>query len=152
MTAQIPDAIVIDGVEQMLFAEPLSAWFAHAPRPNFIPESTANWRGYRARWEIRAGRLHLTGLTARVCMLPLAPDRCQDHARAISVADLFPGRTDVFADWFTGTLRVPVGAQISYRHMGYESVYAFDLMLEIVGGEVVRMRTIDNRPAGGGGN
>lgn len=150
MTAQIADVISIDGAEVMLFSEPLSAWFAHAPRPDFIWESTANWRGYTAQWEIRQGKLLLTGLSARVCMVHNAPNECRDHARPVGVADLFPGQSEVFAEWFTGVLRVPLGAQIEYRHMGYDSIYEFDLLLEVTNGLVTRTRTIDNRLGTGG--
>lgn len=145
MTAQIADVISIDGAEAMLFSEPLSAWFAFAPRPDFIWESTASWRGYTARWEIRQGKLFLTGLNARVCTVKNAPNDCRDHARQVGVSDLFSGQGEVFANWFSGVLRVPLGAQIEYRHMGYDSIYEFDLLLEVANGVVIGTRTVDNR-------
>jgi hypothetical protein len=91
--------------------------------------STACWRGYIGSWEIREGRLYLTGVVGRYEML---------------------GDEPVFAEWFSGVLRVPRGGLLQYVHMGYESVYERDLYLKIEGGAVVETWTVDNRKSGGG--
>lgn len=151
MTAQMSDTITIDGAVLQLFAEPLEAYFSDAPehshpRPDFAPTNTANWRGYLARWEIRDGRLYITALDAELCERG-GPEgwRC-DKRRPFHLADLFPSsRGPVFADWYSGTLRVPLGAQMDYVHRGYESVYEFDLLLIVDRGLVTATRTIDNR-------
>lgn len=149
MTAQIADAITIDGVQQMLFTEPLSAWFASAPKPSFVPDSTANWRGYVASWEIRDGRLFLTSLKGEICDDPAFTGWACQKRRPASLADLFAkAKPPIFAEWYSGTLRVPLGAQIKYQHMGYESVFEFDLLLTIEKGRVVTTTTIDNRGRG----
>ena len=146
MTAQIPDTILIDGQAHALFSEPLDAYYSDAPRPNFIPQNTANWRGYVGTWEIREGRLYLIRIAAEICALPLRWNCPKDQRREVGLADLFPARgAAVPADWFSGTLRVPVGGQLQYRHMGYESVYEFDLMLTIEKGVVKSTTTLDNR-------
>jgi len=148
MTAQIPDSILIDGETHALFSEPLNAYYSDAPRPNFVPQNTANWRGYVGTWEIRDGRLYLIGVVAEICNLPLGWNCPQDQRRIVGLGDLFPQRGDsVLADWFSGTLRVPVGGQLQYRHMGYESVYEFDLLLTIEKGAVKSTTTVDNRKA-----
>ena len=146
VTAQIADTIAIDGNDHALFSEPLEAYYRDLPRPAFIPESTANWRGYVARWEIRAGRLFLIGIRAEICDVPMFGWDCTGLRRKVGLGDLFaPEDGVVFAGWFSGTLRVPVGAQIQYQHMGYESVFEFDLMLMIENGIVRSTTTIDNR-------
>jgi hypothetical protein len=63
--------------------------------------------------------------------------------------ELFPdsGGGKVFAAWFSGTLRVPLGTQMEYVHMGYDSVYEFDLLIVVEKGMVKSTRTIDNRKA-----
>lgn len=147
MTAQISDTIAIDGVDHPLFSEPLEAYYAEASRPPFASTSTANWRGYVARWEIRDGRLHLTGISAELCDdAPRSGWNCE-RRRQVGLADLFRAETGgtVFARWFSGVLRVPMGAQIQYHHMGYDSVYEFDLLLIIEKGIVRSTTTVDNR-------
>lgn len=146
MTAQIPDTILIDGQAHELFSEPLNAYYSDAPRPNFIPQSTANWRGYIGTWEVRDGRLYLIGVAAEICNLPLIWDCPKDQRRKVGLVDLFPQQGGaILADWFSGTLRVPIGGQLQYRHMGYESVYEFDLLLTIEKGAVKSTTTVDNR-------
>jgi hypothetical protein len=149
MTAQIPDSISIDGAEHMLFAEPLEAYYSQLARPSFAPTSTANWRGYVASWEIRDNRMYLSGIKAELCDRG-GPQgwRC-DKRQPVGLKELFPGGKGekVFAEWFSGTLRVPLGAQMEYVHMGYESVYEFDLLIVVEKGMVKSTRTIDNRKA-----
>jgi len=149
MTAQIPDSIAIDGAQHMLFSEPLEAYYSdYRPRPSFAPGNTANWRGYIASWEIRDNRLYLSGIKAEVCDRA-GPQgwRC-DKRHPIGLKDLFPkGNGMVFAEWYSGTLRVPLGKQMNYVHMGYQSTYEFDLLIVVEKGIVTSTTTVDNRKA-----
>ena len=69
MTAQIPDRIELNGETHSLFAEPFAPWVA-ASGLRFIPSSTANWRGYVARWLVRDGKLWLVEVSGHVTELP----------------------------------------------------------------------------------
>jgi hypothetical protein len=51
----------------------------------------------------------------------------------------------VEAKWFSGSLRVPIGAVQRYIHQGYASVYEEELFITIKGGKVVNKELIDNR-------
>ena len=57
---------------------------------------------------------------------------------------LFPGQEKVFADWYSGEIRVPQGKLLEYIHLGFASVYEKDLFLKIEAGQVVGKREIDN--------
>ena len=57
---------------------------------------------------------------------------------------LFPNQKKVFADWFTGILRIPYGELIEYIHSGYDSLYEKELFLKISKGVLVNERKIDN--------
>lgn len=48
------------------------------------------------------------------------------------------GASAVFAEWFTGVLRVPQGRQVEYVHAGFASRYEGYLLLQIERGRVVR--------------
>jgi len=50
----------------------------------------------------------------------------------------------VFAHWFTGRLRAPQGKMLQYIHMGFNSTYEFDLLIEIDRGVVTRTKLKSN--------
>jgi hypothetical protein len=61
---------------------------------------------------------------------------------------VFPGFPErVFAHWYTGTLRIPRGQRLHYRHQGYASVYERDEMLEFEQGVIRRTWVRKNREA-----
>ena len=51
----------------------------------------------------------------------------------------------IFADWYTGVLRIPKGGILNYIHAGFDSVYEQELYIIIENGIVIRSKTIDNR-------
>jgi len=63
MTAQTAEIMILDGKAFELHTVPLEAYFKLIGwRPSFARGSTANRRGYVARWELFGERLFLTGL------------------------------------------------------------------------------------------
>jgi len=129
MTAQMPERLIIDGEPAMLtFCPPLP--FGH-PRLIQVDEeeasntfSTACWRGYIGSWEIKEGRFFLCGLCGQYKL---------------------QGEEPLFADWFTGVLRIPRGRMLHYVHMGFGSVYEKELHIKIEKGVVVKSHVVDNR-------
>jgi len=65
-----------------------------------------------------------------------------DERNAINA--LLPNEDCVFADWFTGEIRLPYGEQLEYINQGYASIYEKDLILEIKKGLLVNTQEIDN--------
>jgi hypothetical protein len=51
---------------------------------------------------------------------------------------LFPGRSEVVADWYTGTMIIPKGKIVDYVHMGYGSTYERYTVIWIRHGDVTR--------------
>ena len=122
MTAQAPDWLIYRNERHRLYSNPLEQYLRSAAnRPHFRAWSSANWRGYIATWEFRDEFLYLTDL------------------RTVPENETDPGITFVFpeakglvrADWATQRLRVPLGDELRYVHMGYESYYARELYLSI---------------------
>jgi len=139
-TAQVPERIVYEGTEGFLFTDPLESYFTRDnPRPKFASPHTACWRGYIASWEIREDTLYLTDIKAWM------RDK-EGKAAPVEFEQIFPGKAKPLkADWFTGTLRIPRGEPIKYVHMGYQTIYEYDVFLRIEAGKVVDRKTIDNR-------
>lgn len=129
MTAQIGEYLRYLGEGVSMCTEPLGDYFAMGGRkPEFQANCTALWRGYVGGWEIVAGRLYLVKLTGTL----------MDGSEAC-LETMFPGFPErVFAHWYTGTLRIPRGQRLRYRHMGYDSVHERDEMLEFEQGVIRR--------------
>ncbi len=101
-------------------------------RPPFAPRSTACNRSYVGKWEITDNRLYLVELDATLC-----------DGSPVSVATIFPDSPDrVFANWYTGSIRIPQGNRIQYFLGGFESVYERDLFLDITEGVVVNSKIV----------
>lgn len=135
MTAQIHERLILDGEETtMASCPPLPRGHPRlvegAPdqpaddEEDTILRSTACWRRYQGVWEIREGRLYLVNLRGRFRLGEGGP---------------------IFAEWFSGTLRIPRGGILRYVHMGFETVYEQELLIEIDKGVVAARRVMDNR-------
>jgi len=129
MTAQVPEKLELEGEwVAMTFEPPL-------PRRHPLiwqrPEgprriSTACWRRYVGRWALREGQFLLVGFEPDSAFELLSPE-------------------PLFADWFSGVLRIPRGEMLMYVHMGFGSVYAQELHIKIKDGVEVARRVRDNR-------
>jgi hypothetical protein len=90
----------------------------------WLMSSTACWRRYVGTWEVRDDRLFLVGLTGAYALAGAEP---------------------LFADWFTGVLRVPRGRELEYVHMGFGSLYEEELHIRVEEGVVIARRQMNNR-------
>jgi hypothetical protein len=146
MTAQFGDRIKIDGKWQILWELPLEKLFKTvANPPKFVPTSSANWRGYIAAWEILDNELYLVGFDGTPDTTR-APD--MHPALPFTLDDLIAAeKRPLFADWYSGTLRIPKGEVLEYVHMGFLSTREFDHFVEIQCGRIIRQWEIDNRTA-----
>lgn len=127
MTAQISEILHYQGRKQRMCTEPLGDYFALAGiEPRFEVNCTALWRGYVGEWSVIEGRLYLIGITGT-----LAGDK------PASLETFFPGFPDrVFAHWYSGQVRLPMGQQLEYVHGGYGSTYEQDLLIDFDQGVV----------------
>ena len=70
----------------------------------------------------------------------------EGKAAPVGFEKVFPGKTKPLkAEWFTGTLRIPQGKPIQYVHMGYQTIYEYDVFLRVQAGKVVDRQMVDNR-------
>ena len=141
MTAQVSEKLLLNGQALRLCEVPLNAYFAlTGVAPRFRAETSACWRGYVGTWEIQDSRLYLIDIGGTY----------EDGSPA-TLESLFPGFPNrVFAHWYTGTLRVPQGELLKYRHMGWASTFERDLLIEVEDGVVKAMQVQTNREDGGG--
>jgi hypothetical protein len=139
MTAQFAENLKYRGEDLEMCTTPLSDYFAMGGNnPRFDSNCTALWRGYFGSWEIVDDRLYLIELSGTL----------EDGTEA-SLATVFPEYPDrVFAHWYSGTIRIPQGRQLEYVHMGYDSSFERDLLLDVERGVVVATRVRHNGTAG----
>jgi hypothetical protein len=136
MTAQFAENLIYHGETYALAAEPLYTWLQKRKNKHirFRIPNTASTRGYRGTWEIIDDRLYLVNIRGQL----------QDKSK-VTLATLFPespGR--IFANWFTGEVRCPIGRLINYVHTGFSSVYECDLFLSFKEGVVMNHRKVNN--------
>jgi hypothetical protein len=131
MTAQFPERLTYRGEEMDMYTEPLSDYLAESgAKIRFRVDCSALWRGYVGSWEILDGQLFLIGLKGTL-----------ENGTKASLSTIFPNASrKTFARWYSGTLRIPKGRQLKYIHMGYGSIFEYDLFLEVLQGRVVATR------------
>lgn len=96
--------------------------------------SSSCWRGYKAVWQVTKSRLYLIALA----------DPLDDE---IDLSVVFPEcETRVFAYWFSGTIRLPYGAQIDGlgQEMPGPECFEFYHNLEFKNGILIRAEDITN--------
>jgi hypothetical protein len=104
-------------------------------------QSSGNWRGYVATWEIADGQLLLRKVEVRE--RPVGNDDPDAEWIERDIApQLFPGTDPVVATWYSGALVVPRSELVSYVHMGYGSDYEKYVVLTIRDGRVAARRDL----------
>ena len=117
MTAQMMDTLFFNGEKFSLAGDaPLPEQHPRLIRGDEVISSTACWRGYLAIWEIKDNRLFLKSISGRWHL---------------------EGKEPLFADWMNGEWRVVSGQCLEYVHLGYESTFERELLVEIEKGCVV---------------
>ncbi len=141
MTAQMTEHLIYKGEKLSLCEEPLRNYLQTIRKDfKFQAPSTALWRGYIGTWSIENGRLYLLKLRGFV-------SKSEDREE-VGLKDLFPDFPDgVFAHWYTGEMRCPMGGLIDYVHGGYASTYEQDLFISVEKGVVLSERIVENGKA-----
>jgi hypothetical protein len=135
MTAQKAEELHYKGECYGMCSNPLSIYFSLADiEPNLKRTTTALWRRYVGTWEIIDERLYLVGLRGTLM-----------DGTKISVSTFFPDYPErVFAHWFSGKIRIPLGKCVEYVHMGYGSNYEKDWFLTVDKGVITKNEVKDN--------
>jgi len=80
MTAQVAEKLTYQDQTLAMCSEPLDGYLASCGRDiRFQGLSTACWRGYIGRWEVKGDRLYITGITATL-----------ENGNSATLKDLFP--------------------------------------------------------------
>lgn len=141
LTAQVTEVLWYKNQEYAMCTEPLELFLDQNPKIKFESPHTACWRGYIGTWEFKGSPEKGYGL---YLIELLGYQRGQAE---LTLKDVFPDSPHgVFAHWFSGTLRCPIGKQLEYVHMGYGSTYEKDLFLEVKQGLFINESITQNQP------
>ena len=126
MTAQVSELIAYEGLELRLLCEPslplgeprlVRVTDEEARESEAMVFSTACWRNYVAKWSVERSRLYLNDVRGTYRLTPGPP---------------------LFAEWFSGTLRMAAGGLVQYLHSGHLSRFEREFFAEVKDGIVVR--------------
>lgn len=98
--------------------------------------STACWRGYVAEWTIISDKIYLSNIYV-----------WYDSKVKVDLKKVFGNKLTgnlLFANWVTGKLYVPKGQCIEYVHLGYNSIYETETVIEFNDGVLVSSKTYNN--------
>jgi len=145
-TAQSGDWLLLNGKKLSIQTNPLEPFLQQNPeaRPRSGFVSTGNWRGYTATWQVKDQRLMLIDIETVDSITETDYGKTFKGELRSVMSTVFPGRKDVFADWFTGYVVIPDGELVEYVHMGYASTYEKYLILRLEKGIVTRRWNVDN--------
>lgn len=96
MTIQAGDILSYNGEKTTIATEPLKPYLETRSDVSFIFKSTALVRGYIGSWKIKNKKLYL------VSFLGFIKNNVQ-----VDLKYLFQNKTEVFAYWFSGDIRIP---------------------------------------------
>ena len=133
MTIQAGDILSYNGKKTTIATEPLKTYLETRSDISFIFKSTALVRGYIGNWKIKNKKLFLVSLVGFI-----------KSNEKVDLEYLFPNKIEVFADWFSGKIRIPEGDMLEKINLGYSSVYERDRILNFKKGTLINETFIDN--------
>ena len=127
MTAQIGEILVIDNQQYLIAEQPLQSYFNQLKRPPyFTPPSPTCWRGYYGKWELRENELFLINFKGYL-----------DDFDEVELTYLFPQKEEIFANWYSGILKISQGKLIEFNQLTHTSIYEEDVMLCFENGKLI---------------
>ena len=148
MTAQSPEEFVYKGKRyQGLYVEPLDEYL-QSQNFEFQPIASNCWRGYSGLWVISDNKLFLTHFSGAIRIYQtekneFSPDRSYE-TKNISLNDLFPNQQNVFAEWFSGEIKLV--RRIKLTGGGYyDTIYKKVIHLTFERGILVNEEIIKNK-------
>ena len=133
MTTQTGEILTYNGEKTTIATAPLKPYLENRSDISFIFKSTALVRGYIGTWKIKNKKLYLVSLLGFI-----------ENNEKVDLNYLFPNKKEVFANWFSGQIRIPEGNLLRKIRIGYASVFERDKILKFNKGICISDDTIYN--------
>ena len=131
MTFQAREIITYKGERNYMTSLPLDQYLSKRKDVKFVLQNTACWHCYNGEWEINDTMLYLVSLSAKI----------KDY-KEVNLNYLFPNKKVVFANWFTGEIKIQTGEVIERQR--FFNVHEKDLVLQFKKGVLISEKEIDN--------
>lgn len=133
--------IIRNGLSNYKIAsEPLNDYLIKLENP---PKFTSNIedciRGYVGCWDIIKDKLYLVKLTGYV------KNEINDEYSEIDIDSIFPNKFKVFADWFSGEIRIPLNDNLRFYHFNNPPKFEEDLFIGFQNGRFINRRREEYR-------
>ena len=133
MTPQIGEVFLLENEQFFIDEQPLHLYFLTLNQPPyFTPPSPTCWRGYYGKWTLIDNELYLINFRGYL-----------EGFDEVDLNYLFPLHDQVFANWFSGTIKVPQGKVIQWSKTLNNSVYEEYLHLTFKKGILIEYKTIE---------
>jgi len=133
MTPQIGEVFVIDQEQYFVDEQPLHQYFLTFKQPPyFTPPSPTCWRGYYGKWELKGDELYLIHFRGYL-----------DGFDEVDINYLFPLQDEVFAGWYSGTIKVPQGKVIQWNKTLNASTHQEYLYLTFENGILTNYQSVE---------
>ncbi len=136
MTSSIQEILLVQGMPMGMEVQPLDSYFELSGEPSpFVAPNGDNWRGYVGMWTLEDNKLYLIELNG------FGKDR------PLNMNSLFPNQGRVFAEWFSGEIKIASGVDHFILSIFYDvdSDFQLDWYLIIKNGIVVSTRILEDR-------
>jgi len=136
MTDQVREKLIYKRRIYRITEEPLDRYLAkNKTTPPFTFQNTACWRSYEGTWKVKYNKLYLVKLEAFT----------DDFKNKVGVDFLFPEQKEVFADWFSGVIRLPLENE---DYMPYSIAFFSEngLFLKFKKGLLVNTKLVTKKP------
>lgn len=143
MTEQRREELVYNNQVYYLATEPLKPYLKKN-NIKFIANCSACWRGYIGKWIIEDNKLYIVSLEANCSDDDSDVIFWDKETYPVDLNYLFPNQDKVFADWFSGEIRMSYGEVLESNYIGYSSIYEYELLVEFEKGCLIKQRKIDN--------
>jgi len=173
MTAQVHEILIYKGEEHLIASDPFSQFLLKENiKIKLISFSTGCLRGYLGKWEIKDDKLYFIDFQGQAFIgdlkqFPEETERAKDFYRKIrvpnktdksldeielcplqkvslSIKTFFVDQEIVFADWYSGIIRLQTGKFLFPGSTGFTSIYEEDVFLKFVNGILIDSKIVKN--------
>jgi hypothetical protein len=130
MSSLVPERIIYENNEYFLYSSPFEP-YCSAKKLYFTPETSADM-GYYCTWELVGDKLYLEKLNG-----------FNEANKPVTEKEYFE-KIPVFANWYTGLLRIQVGEILENMLFGYMVSFTEERRIEIESGIVKSNELLEN--------
>ena len=136
MTDQVKEKLIYKRRIYRITEEPLDHYLTkNKIKTPFDFMHTACWRCYEGTWKVKYNKLYLVNLEAFT----------DDFKNKVGVEFLFPDQKEVFAQWYNGTIRLPMEKE---KYLPYLCCNLIEngLFLKFKNGILINTKEMINKP------